>query len=131
MPSCKIYMVNDPISFDLVLPRSVSNIFWNWLHGINHRFKKHIRVGVITVFWSLWLCRNDKMLTIKTLLFFRCVPILSVYGRLYSMWRIKTCLWRYVYGWMLQRGLLFLNMGGSVTCTWNLLLLRKIYNFSL
>jgi hypothetical protein len=46
-------------------PRSITNIFGNWLNGINNRFKKHIRVGAITFIWSLWLCRNDKVFNDK------------------------------------------------------------------
>jgi hypothetical protein len=46
-------------------PRSITNIFGNWLSGINNRFKKHIRVGGIVFIWSLWLCRNDKVFNDK------------------------------------------------------------------
>ena len=45
--------------------RSVANIFVNWLNGVDHRFKRLIRVGAIAVIWSLWLCRNDKVFNDK------------------------------------------------------------------
>ena len=41
-------------------PRSVANIFGNWLTGVDPKVKLFIRVGAIAVIWSLWLCRNDK-----------------------------------------------------------------------
>jgi hypothetical protein len=47
-------------------PRSIANIFGNWLNEIDNRFKKHIRVGAIAFIWSLWLCRNDKVFNDKT-----------------------------------------------------------------
>jgi hypothetical protein len=42
-------------------PTSVANVFVNWLHGIDLRFRTLLRVGAIAVIWSLWLCRNDKV----------------------------------------------------------------------
>jgi hypothetical protein len=44
---------------------SITNIFGNWLSGIDNRFKKHIRVGAIAFIRSLWLCRNDKVFNDK------------------------------------------------------------------
>jgi hypothetical protein len=49
----------------LFSPCSITNIFGNWLNGIDNRFKKHIRVGAIVFIWSLWLCRNDKVFNNK------------------------------------------------------------------
>jgi hypothetical protein len=46
-------------------PHSVANIFGNWLHGIDNRFRTLIRVGALAVIWSLWLCRNDKVFNNK------------------------------------------------------------------
>jgi hypothetical protein len=49
------------IGSTLYPPRSVANIFGNWLNGVEHRFKILIRVGALAIIWSLWLCRNDKV----------------------------------------------------------------------
>jgi hypothetical protein len=49
------------VALTLYSPQSITNIFGNWLNVIDHRFKQHIRVGVIDFIWSLWLCRNDKV----------------------------------------------------------------------
>jgi hypothetical protein len=53
------------VTLTLFPPRSITNIFGNWLNGINNRFKKYIRVGAIAFIWSLWLCRNDKVFNDK------------------------------------------------------------------
>jgi hypothetical protein len=59
---------------------SVANIFGNWLHGIDLRFRRLIRVGVLAIIWSIWLCRNDKVFNDKhcSLLqvIYRCTGIL-------------------------------------------------------
>ena len=52
------------IGSTLYPPRSVENIFVNWLNGVDPRFKLLIRVEAIAVIWSLWLCRNDKVFKI-------------------------------------------------------------------
>jgi hypothetical protein len=54
------------VASTLFPPRSIANIFGNWLNGIDNRFKRHIRVGAIDFIWSLWLCRNDKVFNDKT-----------------------------------------------------------------
>jgi hypothetical protein len=54
------------IQVDSILypPTTVDNIFGNWL-GEDHRFKILIKMGVFSVIWSLWLCRNDKVFNDK------------------------------------------------------------------
>jgi hypothetical protein len=49
----------------LYQPSIVANIFGNWLNGVYHKFKKHIRLGAITIVWSIWLCRDDKLFNDK------------------------------------------------------------------
>ena len=44
---------------NLYPPRSVANIFGNWLRGLDHKYRILIRVGAIAIIWSLWLCRNE------------------------------------------------------------------------
>jgi hypothetical protein len=40
---------------------SIVNVFGNWVHGIDYKYKILLRVGVMALIWSLWLCRNDKV----------------------------------------------------------------------
>jgi hypothetical protein len=41
------------VASDLYPPCSVANIFGNWMHGIDNRFRTLIRVGALAVIWSL------------------------------------------------------------------------------
>jgi hypothetical protein len=66
------------IGSTLYPPRSVANIFGNWLNGVDPRFKILIRVGAIAVIWSLWLCINDKVFNDKNASLF--AGYLPVYG---------------------------------------------------
>jgi hypothetical protein len=61
MSFCMFYMVSHPSRFNLISATQYCQFFGNWLNGIEHRFKKHIRVGAIAFIWSLWLCRTDKV----------------------------------------------------------------------
>jgi hypothetical protein len=74
------------IGSTLYPPRSVANIFGNWLNGVDCRFKTLIRVGAIAVIWSLWLCRNDKVFnnnnsTLMQVLY-RCTALLRLWSSL-------------------------------------------------
>jgi hypothetical protein len=70
----------------LYQPTSVADIFGNWLNGVVDRFKKHTRVGAIAIIWLLWLCRNDKVFTKKTLsllqVIYRCIGTLHLWSSL-------------------------------------------------
>ena len=65
---------------------SVANIFGNWLHGIDNRFRILIRVGALAVIWSLWLCRNDKVFNDKNpslmQVIYRCTNTLRLWSAL-------------------------------------------------
>ena len=53
------------IASNLYPPKSVANVFGNWLHGIDKKLRTVIRVGAIAVIWLLWLSRNDKVFNDK------------------------------------------------------------------
>jgi hypothetical protein len=77
------------VALNLYPPTSVANIFGNWLHGIDLRFQTLIRVGALAVIWSLWLCRNDKVLNDKNCsllqVVYRCTGFLHLWSRLQRM----------------------------------------------
>jgi hypothetical protein len=105
------------VASDLYPPCSVGNIFRNWFHGIDHRFRTFIRVGRLPLFGRFGYVKMVKFLTTKMLLLCRLssgAPVRSDYGRLFKKWRITTCLRRSVHAWKLQRGILFPNMGGRI-----------------
>ena len=47
------------VSFNLIPPTSVHNLFTCWLEGINRKLKSHILVGASAICWALWLTRNN------------------------------------------------------------------------
>jgi len=46
------------VSFNLMPPTSVHNLFTGWLEGINRKLKSQILVGASTICWVIWLTRN-------------------------------------------------------------------------
>ena len=74
------------IASNLYPPKSVVNIFGNWLYGIDHKYRTIIRVGAIAVIWSLWLCRNDKIFNDKNAsllqVIYRCTSLLRSWSML-------------------------------------------------
>jgi hypothetical protein len=47
------------VSFNLLLPISVHNLFTDWLVGVNRKLKSQILVGASAICWAIWLTRND------------------------------------------------------------------------
>ena len=68
-------------------PRSIANIFGNWLHGIDNKYKNLLRVGAIAIIWSLWLRRNNKVfddINCSVLqVLYRCTHTLRVWSTLH------------------------------------------------
>jgi hypothetical protein len=83
--ACSIWSVIQ-IASGLYSPYSVANIFGNWLHGIDHRFRILLRVGALAVIWSFWLCRNDKVFNGKSTslmhVIYRCTGTLHLWSSL-------------------------------------------------
>ena len=46
-------------TFNLPPPTNITNMFGNWLRGMQKIDKARVRVGVCAILWSLWTCRND------------------------------------------------------------------------
>src|SRR3954471_336853 len=74
---------------NLYQPKSIANIFGNWLNRIDNKLKIILRVGVLAVIWSLWLCRNDKIFSDKNFtclqVLYRCTGILCSWSILQRM----------------------------------------------
>ena len=105
------------IASSLYLPCSVANVFGNWLHGIDHRFRTLSGWERLPLFGRFVYVEMIRFLTIKVLLLCRLstdVPGRFVYGPLYNKWRIETCLRRCVHDWRLRGRILLANMGGSM-----------------
>jgi hypothetical protein len=48
------------VAWGLYQPTSIANVFGNWLHGIDYKYKIFLRMGATALIWSLCLCRDDK-----------------------------------------------------------------------
>jgi hypothetical protein len=46
-------------TFNISPPTNVTNMFDNWLNGVDKNDKARIRIGVSALCWSIWNCRND------------------------------------------------------------------------
>ena len=47
------------VSFNLIPPTSIHNLFTSWLHGINRKLKSKILVGASAICWAIWLTQNN------------------------------------------------------------------------
>ena len=74
------------IASGLYPPYSVANVFGNWLHMIDHKFRTLLRVGALAIIWSLWLHRNDKIFNDKSTsllqVIYRCTGTLRLWSSL-------------------------------------------------
>jgi hypothetical protein len=121
------------VASNLFPPCSITNIFGNWLNEIDHRFKSILGWERLPLFGPYGYIEMIKYLMTKTLLFWRLLStellVHSIYGRLCSVYRIATFIWRSVHDWKLRRGILFPNMDGRIAYGL-VLLVRRYYNYS-
>jgi hypothetical protein len=47
------------LTYNLPPLANVTNMFGNWLNGVNKQDKARIRIGISAVCWSIWTTRND------------------------------------------------------------------------
>ena len=46
-------------TYNIPPPTNVSNMFGNWLNGVDNKTKARIRIGVSAICWSIWNCMNN------------------------------------------------------------------------
>jgi hypothetical protein len=46
-------------TYNIPPPINITNIFGNWLNGVNKKDRDHIRIGISAICWSIWTSRND------------------------------------------------------------------------
>jgi hypothetical protein len=46
-------------AYNIPPPTNVSNMFGNWLNGVDKKNKARIRIGISAICWSIWNCRNN------------------------------------------------------------------------
>jgi hypothetical protein len=76
--------------FGLLPPQNITNLFGNWLSGINKNDVKQIRVRVCAIVWPLWNARNDHVFNKpKAFSFLQVIQWLyigSVRGPIFNQW---------------------------------------------
>jgi hypothetical protein len=46
-------------TFNIPPPVKITNLFGNWLNGIDKKTKERIHVGVCALVWTIWNCQNE------------------------------------------------------------------------
>jgi hypothetical protein len=86
VPVREVYMINHSDRFYLIPPKSIANIFSNWLNGVDSRFKVLIWVGPVAIVWPLYLCKNDKVVYNKLFslmqIIYQCTDLLRLWSSL-------------------------------------------------
>jgi hypothetical protein len=66
------------MTFNIPAPSNVTNLFGNWLNGVQKKDKGHIRVGVCALFWAIWNVRNDFIFNKKSFpSFLQVIPLVT------------------------------------------------------
>jgi hypothetical protein len=65
-PLAKLIWRTVTFTHDLPPPTNITNMFGNWLNGVDKPSKALIRIGVLALCWSIWRCRNDIIFNNKT-----------------------------------------------------------------
>jgi hypothetical protein len=47
------------MAFNITPPANITNLFGNWLKGVDRKDKGRIRVGARALLWAIWNVRND------------------------------------------------------------------------
>jgi hypothetical protein len=58
-PFAKVLWQMVHFAYNLPPPTNISNMFGNWLNGVEKHAKERIRIGISALCWSIWRCRND------------------------------------------------------------------------
>jgi hypothetical protein len=45
-------------TYNILPPTNITNMFGNWLNGVDRNDEARIRIGVLALCWSIWNCRN-------------------------------------------------------------------------
>jgi hypothetical protein len=73
------------MTFSIIPPTNMTNLFGNWLHGVNTQDKVQIRVGACALLWDIWNTRNDIIFNrSKQSSFFQVIPLASHKIRMWS-----------------------------------------------
>ena len=73
------------MTFNITPPKDITNLFGNWLRGIDKSTLRSIRVGVCAVLWAMWNVRNDLVFNKpKQPSFLQVIPLITHWIRSWS-----------------------------------------------
>ena len=73
------------LAFNITPPKNTTNLFGNWLTGVNKKDKEHIRVGVCVLLWAIWHVRNNFIFNKASFpSFMQVIPLASHWIRTWS-----------------------------------------------
>ena len=58
-PFAKIIWTIVYSTYNITPPTNITNMFGNWLNGVDKQTKARIRIGVSAICWAIWNCRNN------------------------------------------------------------------------
>jgi hypothetical protein len=96
------------MNFRTVPPKNITNLFWNWLHGVQKIVKIQLRVGVCSLLWEMWHVRNDIIFKkLKHASFLQFIPLATNCTRtwLCLQWRRHAKTWilgATIWKWLLR-----------------------------
>jgi hypothetical protein len=77
------------VALGLYTLTSIDNIFGNSLNGIDYKYSILLRLGAMTLIWSLWLYRNNKVFNNKNTsllqVIYRCTGTLRIWSQLHRV----------------------------------------------
>jgi hypothetical protein len=71
-------------TYNIPPPTNISNMFGNWLNGVDKTDKARIRIGVSALCWSIWTCQNNLCLINMWVLIFCRLSVCLCIGYSYG-----------------------------------------------
>jgi hypothetical protein len=65
-PFAKLIWRTIQFTFNIPPPANVTNMFGNWLNGVDKKNKNNVRIGICSLMWAIWNCRNDVVFNKRT-----------------------------------------------------------------
>ena len=69
-PLAKLFWCTIHVAFNAIPPNSINTLFGSWLDGVKPSIAGHIQIGVCTLLWPIWNCRNDMIFNRQPLINF-------------------------------------------------------------
>jgi hypothetical protein len=67
------------LTFGLTKPHNIKHVYGGWVQNMNEKNKRLLFVGMGTMFWLIWLSRNDIVFNKKSILFYMQVMFMAIY----------------------------------------------------